>query len=160
MSAPSFAPPAAAVFGLCVLLLTAALVLLLALRRRYTVVVVRGPSMTPTLQPGDRLLARRIGGGSVKVGDIVVLRVPADVPDRRTGEMSSTVVKRVAAVAGDPLPLVPDAGPASGCDRDRELLPPPGHLTVLGDNRSASVDSRVWGPIGTDRVLAKVIRTL
>ena len=131
-------------------LLPLTFVFCLALRRRYTVIVVRGPSMTPTLQPGDRLLARRIDGGTVDVGDIVILRVPADVPDRRTGELSSTVVKRVAAVAGDPLPPVL---------RGAGVLPP-GHLAVLGDNRSASVDSRVWGPIRTDRVLAKVVRPL
>jgi signal peptidase I len=188
VSLPS--PAAAAAFGL---LAFAALTLCLAVRRRYSVVVVRGPSMEPTLQPGDRVLARRIDGRSVGVGDIVILRVPADIPDRRTGELESTVVKRVAAVAGDPFPPAlrhvgapadrarararcagtgprPDArtdtepaaaAPAAAAvtGSDTQVLPP-GHLAVLGDNPRASVDSRVWGPIRTDSILAKVLRPL
>ena len=75
---------------------------MLALRRCYTVIIVRGPSMTPTLQPGEKVLARRVRGQAVRRGDIVILRVPglgADgAPNRHTA------VKRVAATAGDPLP--------------------------------------------------------
>jgi signal peptidase I len=196
-------PPSRSALGLLALVLPpATFVLCLALRRRYTVIVVRGLSMAPTLQPGDRLLARRIDGGSVHAGDIVILRVPTDVPDRHTGELSSTLVKRVAAVAGDPLPAVLRGAGASAADRarararagavagarpgaeghpegarphgegesaatatavdagcDAEVLPP-GRLAVLGDNRSASVDSRAWGLIRTEDILAKVVRTL
>ena len=35
-------------------------------------VLVRGPSMAPTLRPGDALLVRR--GGRVRAGDVVVAR--------------------------------------------------------------------------------------
>ncbi len=37
-------------------------------------VIVEGPSMLPTLQPGDCLLTRR--GGRVRPGDVVVARFP------------------------------------------------------------------------------------
>lgn len=38
-------------------------------------VLVEGPSMLPTLRPGDCLLVRR--GGRVRTGDVVVARFPA-----------------------------------------------------------------------------------
>ena len=39
---------------------------------------VSGPSMTPTVRPGDRLLVRRVGSaGAVRPGDVVLARFPA-----------------------------------------------------------------------------------
>lgn len=125
--------------------------IIVALRHRFTVVTVRGPSMQPALQPGDTLLARRTRGGTVRNGDVIILRVPV-VP----GESDRyTVIKRVAATAGDPIPayLPPATRPGNG-------LLPAGQLAVLGDNAASSADSRVWGLIPADDVLAKVIRKL
>jgi nickel-type superoxide dismutase maturation protease len=42
------------------------------LQLRLFAVLVRGPSMSPTLRDGDALLVRR--GGRVRVGDVVVAR--------------------------------------------------------------------------------------
>ena len=125
--------------------------IIVALRHRFTVVTVRGPSMQPALQPGDTLLARRTRGDTVRNGDVIILRVPV-VP----GESDRyTVVKRVAATAGDPIPayLPPATRPGTG-------LLPAGQLAVLGDNAASSADSRVWGLIPAGDVLAKVIRKL
>lgn len=65
----------------------------------YEPFVVDGPSMQPTLAPGDRFLLERgaYGMGSLQwaaptPGDIVVAQSPVD---------ESIVVKRVAAVGGD-----------------------------------------------------------
>lgn len=65
----------------------------------YEAFVVDGPSMQPTLAPGDRFLLERgaYGLGEVRwaqpsAGDLVVARSPVD---------ESIVVKRVAAVGGD-----------------------------------------------------------
>jgi signal peptidase I len=129
----------------------------LALRHRYTIITVRGASMTPTLREGEKVLARRVHGQTVRGGDIVILRVPGLGPDGAPNRF--TAVKRVAAIAGDPLPaflptptLVP-APTSSG-------LLPAGHLAVLGDNLPASADSREWGLVPAANVLAKVVRTL
>jgi signal peptidase I len=125
----------------------------LALRRHYTVVIVRGQSMTPTLREGEKVLARRVQGQTVRSGDIVILRVPGLGTDGTPNRYNA--VKRVAATAGDPLPafLPPQATTSS------ELLPA-GHLAVLGDNMTASADSRQWGLVPAANVLAKVVRTL
>ncbi|MEV6525313.1 S24/S26 family peptidase [Longispora sp. NPDC051575] len=55
-------------------------------------VLVEGPSMTPTLRDGDRLIARR-GGRAIRPGDLVVARFRAR-PD-------TIVVRRVARQVPD-----------------------------------------------------------
>ncbi|RBY87256.1 S26 family signal peptidase [Blastococcus sp. TBT05-19] len=57
----------------------------------WVLVRVSGPSMSPTVRDGDRLLARRVGPGArVGPGDVVVARFPA--------RPELLVVKRVVRV--------------------------------------------------------------
>lgn len=82
-----------------------------------------GPSMLPTLRPGDHLLVRR--SAAVRVGDIVAVRRP----DRSF----LIVVKRVERLVDD------------------------GRWWLRGDNAAASDDSRVFGSVGADDLLGRVI---
>jgi signal peptidase I len=125
------------------------------LHRRYAVVDVRGSSMEPTLRHGDRVLVRRVRTsgvrtGGVRTGDIVVIERPGRAARR------VWVVKRAAAVAGDPVPgsVAHAAGVAPG------TAVPAGRLVVLGDNPTHSTDSRVWGYLPTDRLLGVVRRRM
>ncbi len=95
--------------------------------------VVRDLSMAPTFLDGDRLLVdpgayRRRRPGR---GEVVVLRDPED---RRR-----LLIKRVAAVAGDPTP--PPVPPG-----DEETVAP-GHVYVLSDRREGTRDSRRFGAV-------------
>jgi signal peptidase I len=133
------------------------------LRRRILVVVVRGDSMLPSLRHGDVLLARRRPRG-IRVGDVAVASWPVAVPEESSPRW---LVKRVAATAGDRVPdcvrRAADAVPAevaaavAGAAAAPETVPP-GHLVVLGDN--GGYDSRVFGLLPADRVLAIVARRL
>lgn len=126
------------------------------LRRRVFAVTVEGASMEPALVAGDRLLARRLSGRGLRPGQIVILEKPAypggwhwssaRVPGLADGHW---MIKRVAAVAGDPVP----AELASGG------LVPAGSIVVLGDNRDASIDSRELGFIPVTRVLGVAVRS-
>ena len=64
-----------------------------ALVVRRSLVAVRGPSMEPTLWPGDRLVTVPAVAGWLRVGQVVVLDDPEDASHR--------IIKRIVAVAGD-----------------------------------------------------------
>ncbi|GAA2300130.1 S26 family signal peptidase [Nonomuraea roseoviolacea subsp. roseoviolacea] len=141
-----------------------ALAVVWVLRRRYVVVTVHGESMLPTYRPGERLVVRRASARSLRGGQVVVLaghahRPRADgTPGDEAGEEASKsprwIVKRVAAVPGDPIPreTVPALRTAPG------TRVPDGHLVVLGDNPDRSHDSRHAGYMTTDRLLGVVLR--
>ncbi|WP_223645353.1 S26 family signal peptidase [Corallococcus sp. EGB] len=121
-------------------------------RRRWMVVAVQGNSMSPTLHDGQRLVARRLdrSNGHAR-SDIVVFRMPAAQRATLGDEALPYLVKRVAAVAGDP---VPDwARAALGADSQTRV--PPGKVVVSGDN-AVSQDSRQLGYIDAETLIAVV----
>jgi len=103
-------------------------------------VTVRGNSMSPTLHDGQRLLARRLRR-SPRRREVIVFRVPdPELPHR---------IKRVAAVAGDPVPdwlapAMPDVPQV-----------PPGFVAVEGDN-ARSQDSRQLGLVDCRDIVGAV----
>lgn len=118
-------------------------------RRRWLVVQVRGGSMAPTLRDGQQLVARR--GRGYRRGDIVVFRTPAsDGAIAPPGEPPYRI-KRVAAVAGEPVPAwLGERLVAAG-----HRLVPARQLVVLGDN-PVSEDSRHFGFVPDGAVLGYV----
>lgn len=135
------------------------------LGRVLVTVVVSGMSMEPTYHDGDRVLVRR--SVTPNRGDVVVVERPEPPPlgpwrrppIARTAGATTVgardwLIKRVAAVPGDPVP--------------RHRLPilassitervPPGQLVLLGDNQCASFDSRQIGYFPVKRVLGAVVR--
>ena len=105
-------------------------------RRRWMIVVVEGPSMSPTLVAGDRIRASRVPPGTVQKGDIVVARAPGD---------QRLVVKRIAAAPGDPSPF------AHGS------TVPAGQYLLLGDNAADSNDSRIFGYVPAANIVGVLV---
>lgn len=130
-----------------------------AWRWQFAVITVRGPSMAPELADGDRMLVRRCRLGTLTRGALVVFREPgrAARPDRPawlTGASRGLwVVKRVAAVPGDPVPA--SARPAvHGADSVPQRA-----LVVFGD-APGSRDSRDWGFVPARHILGVCVRKL
>lgn len=107
--------------------LAGAMVLLWLIRSRPFRVEVSGMSMTPTLEPGDFLLATR--GARIDAGRLVVVQHPT----RPGYEM----VKRVGALPGE---------------RVGDHTLGAHEYWILGDQPRRSTDSRTFGPVGSDDI--------
>lgn len=126
---------------------------LLQVRRTWVVITVSGPSMQPTYRDGDRVVVRR--RVPVATGDVVVIEKQgagsARPPMPRDLNIDRWMIKRVGAVAGEPVP--------SGIPVDDEVVPH-GQLVLLGDNPNASFDSRFAGYFPATAMLGKVTRQM
>ncbi|MBP2327579.1 signal peptidase I [Kibdelosporangium banguiense] len=121
---------------------------------RWSAVTVSGDSMSPALSDGDRVWVRRSSLPRLRVGDIVVARVPGIARTHEPGPRDRVwLIKRVAALPGDPVPQ-PVSAAVSG---DKRV--PPGHLILLSDNAADAVDSRQFGYVAHELVLGRVVRS-
>ncbi len=133
--------------------------------------VVSGSSMLPNFHNNDYLIVNRITyiTGSPQRGDVVVLRFPKDP--------SQFFIKRIIGLPGETVSLTQQGQVVvtsnlhpEGVTLTESYLP--AHLQtlgnpeavhlgsnefyVLGDNRTASSDSRVWGVLPRDLIIGKV----
>jgi len=148
--------------------------LLLALLLRWLVLEPRwipSGSMLPTLQLQDRILVEKLRprlGRELPAGTIVVFHPPAALVAAGY-DRDAALIKRVVARPGDRVEVRDGRlwrnGEALDPDWNAEpidysLAPcvvPPDHLLVLGDNRNASLDSHVWGPLPRSEVIGTAV---
>lgn len=148
--------------------------LLLALLLRWLVVEPRwipSGSMLPTLQLQDRILVEKIRprlGASIPPGTVVVFHAPRALVEAGY-DPAAALIKRVVAGPGDRVEVrsgqllrngeavEPDWSAQSMDYQFGPVVVPPGHLLVLGDNRNASLDSHVWGPLPRREVIGTAI---
>ncbi|WP_087067249.1 signal peptidase I [Cyanobium sp. NIES-981] len=128
-------------------------------------------SMLPTLQLQDRVLVEKVRTRlhrPLPVGTVVVFHPPQALqavgyaPD-------AALIKRVVARAGDQVEVRQGQlwrnGSVVAQDWAAEamtyslppLTVPPGHLLVLGDNRNASLDSHLWGPLPEGQLIGAAV---
>jgi signal peptidase I len=122
-----------------------------AARRALILTTVDGPSMTPALRSGDRVLVRRTR--RPRRGQVALLRFPQLPSGAPTGDQ--LLLKRVVAVAGDRVPegwAEPDVHGLAGA------VVPAGCTVVLGDNRATSWDSRHYGFVPREQLVGVVVR--
>ena len=148
--------------------------LLVALVLRWLVVEPRwipSGSMLPTLQLQDRILVEKLRprlGRELAPGTIVVFRPPLALVAAGY-DPDAALIKRVVARPGDRVEVrggelwrngTPQRHDWSAEPMDYSLEPftvPEGNVLVLGDNRNASLDSHIWGPLPTSQVIGTAV---
>ncbi|MCP9790578.1 signal peptidase I [Vulcanococcus limneticus Candia 3F8] len=146
----------------------------LALLLRWVVVEPRwipSGSMLPTLQLQDRVLVEKLRPRlhrPLPPGTIVVFHAPPALVAAGY-DPQAALIKRVVAEPGDVVEVrdgqlirngTPVAEPWLSEAMDYSLPPltvPEDGLMVLGDNRNASLDSHLWGPLPSREVIGTAV---
>ena len=127
---------------------------------------VEGNSMVPTLQDGDRYVVSRL---TYRFRD----PRPGDLVEIRMKKSDDNVVKRIIALPGDVVHIRDGDVYVNGTAQTEAYLPPGtetggkalgGNIFkvsddayfVLGDNRAASVDSRIFGAVKRDALVGRL----
>jgi signal peptidase I len=124
---------------------------------------VTGLSMEPHIRSGEYVLintfAYRIG--APRRGDIVAFR--------HEGDARAVFIKRVIGLPGDRIRIDRGQVYVNGTKLEEpyvrhadarsfdEIAVPKFSVYVLGDNRAESEDSRLFGPVGDDRLIGRAI---
>ncbi len=124
---------------------------------------VYGQSMEPNLHTNERLVIEKLTYRfhAPRRGDVVVLRDPAGSPELLIKRVIGLPGERVTIangrvfVDGQPIeePYLTQETQGGG----RSWLVPPFTVFVMGDNRSASRDSRVFGPVPLDQIVGRAV---
>jgi signal peptidase I len=133
----------------------------------YQPVKVEGTSMMPGLVDQERIFINkfvyRFGLADISRGDTVVFWFPQDT--------SKSYIKRVIGVPGDTVEVAGGAVLVNGQQLNEPYVPEeyrdhssapkhvlaPDEYFVLGDHRSSSNDSRVWGTVPRRYIYGKAV---
>jgi signal peptidase I len=109
-------------------------------------IAVAEDSMRPAIEPGDWLLTDPTIRAWPQRGSIVVVREP---------ESNVLTLKRVFARPGDVVENVRVIDPDTNQEVDVSIRLGVDEAWLLGDNREPSIDSRRYGPVTLDRLVAR-----
>lgn len=128
--------------------------------------VVNGQSMEPNYHTGDRVITDQAVFKLLEKpqrDEVVILKEP------QTGEV---LIKRVIGLPGDTVQIRNNTVYVNGTPLDEPfiqfktdyyfgpLVVPPNQYFVMGDNRSNSLDSHIFGPVPSSDIVARVLFTL
>jgi signal peptidase I len=128
------------------------------------VYVVPSSSMAPTIEPGDRFCVDERTGITPNRGELWIFAMPPSglgVP--------GLAIKRVIGLPGETISVEDGQVRIDGKKIDEPYLSGPITYTLparilgpeefflLGDNRNASNDSHIWGPVPAARLMGRVL---
>ena len=96
--------------------------------------------MEPTFEGGDYLIVDELSYHIRKPekNEVIIFRYPLDP--------SKYFIKRVEGLPGEKITI-----------NDKEITLEENNYYVLGDNRTASSDSRIWGPVKEDLIVGRAL---
>lgn len=128
--------------------------------------IVSGSSMVPTFENGQYLIVDELSYNfeTPDRGDVIVFRYPKDP--------SKFYIKRIIGLPGDTVAIngsavtIKNAEHPDGIELDETYVKnesmntmnvtiPEGQYFVMGDNRSASSDSRIWGTVPRKNIIGR-----
>ena len=133
----------------------------------YQPVKVEGTSMMPGLIDQERIFINKyeykLGVSAIGRGDLVVFQFPLD--------RSQSYIKRVIGIPGDQVEIDDGVVSVNGVRISEPYVPDeyrdhisllrrtvkPGQYFVLGDHRSSSNDSRMWGQVERADIYGKAV---
>jgi signal peptidase I len=131
----------------------------------YQPVKVEGTSMSPLLVDQERIFINKFvyRFGAVERGDVVVFWYPRD--------RTKSFIKRVVGLPGEQVEIRRGrvfvngealeetylVTPGSDASYHGPVQVPEGHYFVLGDHRSSSNDSRLFGPVSESLIYGKAV---
>jgi signal peptidase I len=124
---------------------------------------------------GERCGARRTDDGDEDSDENTYNPSTQACPKPTSGTTDTNFIKRVVAVPGDRL-RIEDGHPVvngevasedfiracrggNGCNLPEEIVIPPDHYFMMGDNRGSSDDSRFWGPVPREEIIGQAFFT-
>jgi signal peptidase I len=166
-----------------VVLVVAAVVIALVIKTfLFQAFYIPSESMVPTLEVSDRVLVNKLSYDlhDVNRGDIVVFSAAPNAEWTRAG--NDDLVKRVIALPGETISecqtgrvCIDDrlldegylpkgttttiSSTPPGCDEgspEKGCTVPAGHYFMMGDNRGASADARMFGPVKGSSIVGRV----
>ncbi len=154
---------------IAILLVAVAIALVALVHYHRSLYAVDGPAMSPTLNSGQTVKAEPYKGGANPArGDIVVF-------SEKGQNQTKQLIKRVVGLPNERVTISNGKVTIYNSQFSRDFNPdalylkqqidtsgkiditiPANQYFVLGDNRSVSLDSRVFGPITAESIVGKV----
>jgi signal peptidase I len=137
--------------------------IILLLSSGFELVAYKNKDMEPTISQNETIVISK-HVDNIKRGDIIIFKYP--------GDQSQMFVKRVVGLPGELIAIREGRLFVGRESLDESYLDgtfnkvrrsvsesqiPAGSYYVLGDNRDASNDSRMWGPLSAELIYGKVM---
>ncbi|OHB09604.1 MAG: signal peptidase I [Candidatus Zambryskibacteria bacterium RIFCSPLOWO2_12_FULL_45_14] len=131
--------------------------------------IVDGASMDPTFETGDYLIVDEISYQfkTPERGSVLIFKYPRD-PKKSFVKRVIGLPEETVSISGGQVTIINKENPngllldepyvkfAKENETARYVLGPDEYF-VMGDNRSASADSRLWGPVSEENIVGRPI---